>query len=84
MKKGLIGLLGCLALAGCGRFIEEPIHTRLFDVPYATNNDTQYQNSKNGPDLIVKQPLTKANLSGFYDLPPPPKPVEVDVKPPTD
>ncbi len=60
---------------------EEPFHTVL-DVPFASNDQQQYLDSKNGPNLVVKPPLTKSNLSGFYRLPPAPKHPKVNIEPP--
>lgn len=36
---------------------------------YATNGETQYLKSRNGPSLVVPSPLTKEKISGFYFLP---------------
>ena len=38
---------------------------------YATNDKQQYLESRNGAPLIVPAPLTRSNLSGFYELPAP-------------
>ncbi len=81
MKYVLIGL-GMLSVSACSTMpFEEPIHTHLV-VPFASNSDTQYLDSKNAPDLVVTPPLSKANLSGFYRLPPPPKDSKVNIEPP--
>ncbi|MDF1645943.1 MAG: hypothetical protein P1U61_03030 [Legionellaceae bacterium] len=79
--KHILVLLTALALSACSMPFEEPFHTVL-DVPFATNNKTQYLDSKNAPDLVVSPPLTAANLSGFYRLPPAPKNPKVDILPP--
>ncbi len=80
MKHALL-LLSILGIASCSMPFEEPFHTVL-DVPFATNNKTQYLESKNAPDLVVEPPLTTSNLSGFYRLPPPPKNPKARVSPP--
>jgi|GEM_PF-6619820 len=67
-------------LSACQMPFEEPIHTKL-NVPYASNKEDQYLESKNGKDLQVKAPLTTSNMSGFYNLPPAPKNAEVSIKP---
>lgn len=71
MKQLFVGLI-ILNVTACSMPFEEPFHTALFSVPFASNNKTQYQESKNAPDLVVERPLTTSNLSDFYRLPPPP------------
>ncbi len=81
MKRNLIVLLGVFGVSACSMPFDEPFHTVL-DVPFASNNKTQYLESKNAPDLVVEKPLTASNLSGFYRLPPAPKHPKVDILPP--
>ncbi|MDX2345272.1 MAG: hypothetical protein QNK11_00160 [Legionella sp.] len=81
MKQIFILLISFLGLSACSMPFEEPIHTKLA-VPFASNNKTQYLDSKNAPDLVVEPGLTTSNLSGFYRLPSPPKNPKVDVLPP--
>ena len=68
-------------LSACSMPFEEPFHTK-FAVPFSSSDKNQYLESKNAPDLVVTPPLTKANLSGFYRLPPPPKNPKVNIAPP--
>ncbi|MCH9756786.1 MAG: hypothetical protein K0U37_06330 [Gammaproteobacteria bacterium] len=83
MKQILVLLIGAFGVSACSMPFEEPIHT-AWSVPFATNDKTQYLESKNAPDLVVEKPLTKANMSGFYRLPPAPKNPKVDVLPPVE
>ncbi len=80
MKQFFLCLV-VLSVSACSSLLEEPIHT-AWSVPFASNDKDQYLESKNAPDLVVKPPLTTANLSGFYRLPPPPKNPKVKVSPP--
>lgn len=69
MKK-LIGVLGFLGLlTGCSG-------------KYATNDKQQYLESRNGAPLVVPEPLTRSNLSGFYELPTPEGERKVSIVPP--
>ena len=81
MKHIFILFVLAIGLSACSMPFEEPIHTKL-QVPFSSSDKTQYLDSKNAPDLVVEQPLTKANLSGFYRLPPPPKNPKVGIEPP--
>lgn len=50
---------------------------------YATNGEKLYLQSKNGPGVRVPPPLTDSNISPFYNLPNPTKPVsKVSIEPP--
>ena len=81
--RSIVLLMGCLGVLACTTMpLEEPFHTK-FIVPFASNDKTQYLDSKNAPDLVVEPPLTTANLSGFYHLPPPPKTPKIDNLSPT-
>lgn len=68
LKYGLL-VLGVFYLASCS-------------TPFASNDKDQYLESKNAPDLVVSPPLTKSNLSGFYNLPPAPEHPEIKILPP--
>ena len=81
MKKIIIILMSVLGLSSCSGVLQEPIHNAL-NVPFTSNSKTQYQDSKNAPDLVVDAPLTTTNLSSFYHLPPPPKDPKVNILPP--
>ena len=81
MKQFFIVFIGVLGVSACSMPFEEPFHTAL-DVPFTSNDKTQYLDSKNAPDLVVQPPLTPSNLSGFYRLPPAPKHPKVDILPP--
>ena len=50
---------------------------------YASNAETNYLKSHNGPDLVVPSPLTKTNMGYFYNLPPQNQNAVVSVVPPT-
>ncbi len=50
--------------------------------PYATNDSLGYMKSHNGPRLVVDTPLTTANISYFYELPPVHADAFVDIGPP--
>ena len=49
---------------------------------YASNTEQRYLHSKNGDNLVVPSPLTTANISHFYDLPPQNQNAKVSIKPP--
>nr|WP_276559044.1 hypothetical protein [Fluoribacter dumoffii] len=57
-----------LALSGCSR--------------YASNGENLYLGSANGPSLEVPPPLTRANISNFYDLPQQNQDARVSIEPP--
>ncbi|KTD13665.1 hypothetical protein Lgra_0800 [Legionella gratiana] len=69
MKK-LSFILVCIALvfSGCSR--------------YASNGERLYLNSRNGPTLEVPPPLSRANISNFYDLPQQNQDARVSIVPP--
>lgn len=50
---------------------------------YASNAETTYLKSRNGPELIVPPPMTTANMSYFYNLPVQTQQAKVSIKPPT-
>lgn len=49
---------------------------------YATNGESLYLVSHNGPTLEVPSPLTRANISNFYDLPQQNQNARVSITPP--
>jgi uncharacterized lipoprotein len=49
---------------------------------YSSNGETLYLGSYNGSTLEVPPPLTKANISSFYDLPPQNQDPRVSIAPP--
>lgn len=49
---------------------------------YATNGEHLYLQSRNGPSLEVPPPLSRANISTFYDLPQQDRDARVSVVPP--
>ncbi|WED42130.1 hypothetical protein [Legionella cardiaca] len=51
---------------------------------YASNGESQYLRSKNGPMVMVPPPLTDSNISHFYDLPPQNQNARVSIAPPAD
>jgi uncharacterized lipoprotein len=68
--KKLVWMIMASSLIGCS-------------AKYATNDKQQYLDSHNGPALEVPPPLTRSNLSGFYELPTPDgQPQKVSVVPP--
>ncbi len=69
MKKLLWGLVLCGLLVGCSG-------------KYATNDKQQYLESRNGSPLVVPPPLTRANMSSFYELPTPEGERKVSIVPP--
>ena len=68
MKQMIIGAAAIFLLASC-------------TAQYTSNGEQHYLQSKNGPTLVVPKPLTSANLSNFYDLPPQNQDARVDIKP---
>lgn len=52
------------------------------ETEYATNEKNQYLKSKNGPDLVIPQPLTTSNISDFYHLTDQTKPSKINIVPP--
>jgi uncharacterized lipoprotein len=51
---------------------------------YSSNGETLYLKSQNGVKVEVPPPLTSANISGFYDLPPQNPSTGIDISPPVD
>lgn len=50
---------------------------------YATNGEKLYLQSRNGPGVHVPSPLTDSNISPFYNLPNPSRPIpKVSIEPP--
>ncbi|MFT4060095.1 MAG: membrane lipoprotein lipid attachment site-containing protein [Legionella sp.] len=69
MKKISCILCALFVLSGCsGR--------------YASNGENLYLQSRNGPNLEVPPPLTRANISDFYNLPPQEQDAHVNIAPP--
>lgn len=50
---------------------------------YASNAETNYLKSRNGPELVVPSPMTTANMGYFYNLPAQTQNANVSIKPPT-
>lgn len=50
---------------------------------YASNAETAYLKSRNGPELVVPSPMTTANMGYFYILPLQNQNAKVSIKPPT-
>ncbi|HBI20981.1 MAG TPA: hypothetical protein DDY37_00070 [Legionella sp.] len=48
----------------------------------ASSGSDLYLKSTNGPDLVVPQPLTTANMGDFYKLPPQHQDARVSIDPP--
>lgn len=71
MKKLGFVLLATLALSACSS-------------RYSSNGENLYLQSRNGVKLEVPPPLTSANLSSFYDLPPQNQSARVSIAPPVD
>ena len=68
MSKWLSVLFCLCVLAGCS-------------APYATNDNTQYLTSRNGDKLAIAPPLSRENISSFYDLSNPERVERVNLKP---
>ncbi|PWY54558.1 hypothetical protein DGG96_11490 [Legionella qingyii] len=68
MKKLFFLIFVTLVLCGCSR--------------YASNGEHLYLSSRNGPPLEVPPPLSKANISSFYDLPQQNQDARVSIAPP--
>ncbi|MGC1182798.1 hypothetical protein [Legionella sp.] len=49
---------------------------------YSSNGESLYLNSRNGVKLEVPPPLTRANISDFYNLPPQNQDARVSSAPP--
>jgi len=50
---------------------------------YNQNGDERYLVSKNGPTVVVPQPLSSYNMSHFYDLPLQDQAARVETQPPS-
>lgn len=70
VKKTGFLIISALCLTACSSY-------------YASNADTKYLKSTNGPDLVVPPPMTKANLGYFYNLPPQTQDANVSIEPPS-
>ncbi|KGP63438.1 hypothetical protein EP47_09500 [Legionella norrlandica] len=71
MKKLSFVVLAALALSSCNS-------------RYASNGENLYLKSRNGDVLVVPSPLTSANISNFYDLPPQTQDARVSIAPPVE
>jgi uncharacterized lipoprotein len=69
VKKLSVLLLVLTALAGCSS-------------SYYSNAEEEYLRSRNGEKLVVPPPLTNANISYFYNLPPQTQDARVSIAPP--
>jgi uncharacterized lipoprotein len=49
---------------------------------YSSSGESLYLKNRNGPELIVPTPLTKENMSNFYNLPPQNQYARVRITPP--
>jgi uncharacterized lipoprotein len=49
---------------------------------YSSNGESLYLKSRNGVHLVVPPPLTKENISDFYNLPPQNQDAQVSIAPP--
>lgn len=49
---------------------------------YTSNGEQKYLQSLNGANLVVRPPLTSANISDFYNLPPQTQDARVSIAPP--
>ncbi len=70
VKKTGIIVISSLWLTACSSY-------------YSSNAETNYLKSRNGPDLVVPPPMTKANMGYFYNLPPQNQDARVSIEPPT-
>lgn len=73
MNKLLYCLPVMMCLSGCGF---------LSTTEYASNDKSQYLKSKNGPDLVIAEPLTAQNISDFYRLPDQTNAAKISIRPP--
>ncbi len=71
MKKLGFVVLATLVLSACSS-------------RYSSNGEDLYLQSRNGVQLDVPPPLTSANISHFYDLPPQNQSARVSIAPPVD
>ena len=70
VKKAIITGVSSLWLVSCSSH-------------YASNAETNYLKSRNGPELVVPPPMTTANMGYFYNLPAQNEDARVSIKPPT-
>lgn len=49
---------------------------------YSSNGENLYLQSRNAVPLVVPPPLTRDNISDFYDLPPQTQDAHVNIAPP--
>ncbi|MFJ1269756.1 hypothetical protein ACD661_14420 [Legionella lytica] len=49
---------------------------------YSSNGENLYLKSRNGVNLVVPPPLTKENISDFYNLPPQNQDAKISIAPP--
>ncbi|MCL5272071.1 MAG: hypothetical protein M1486_01915 [Gammaproteobacteria bacterium] len=71
MKKLSFIVLASLALSACNS-------------RYTSNGENVYLQSRNGVKVVVPPPLSNANISNFYDLPPQNQDARVSIAPPGD
>lgn len=69
MKKLLVVVLPCLLVA-CGK--------------YSSNGESLYLQSVNGAVVEVPPPLTRANVSDYYNLPAQTQDAKVSIAPPVE
>lgn len=69
MKKLSFIILATLALSACNS-------------RYSSHGESVYLQSRNGTKIVVPPPLTNANISNFYDLPPQSQDARVSIAPP--
>ena len=62
-----------LSLTGCSQFSSSE---------FSSNNKKDYLHAKNGPNLVINQPLSDDNISDFYQLPDQRKIATISIKPP--
>lgn len=71
MKKLSCIILASLVLSACS-------------ARYSSTGEDMYLQSRNGERLEVPPPLTSANISNFYDLPPQTQNARVSIAPPVE
>jgi uncharacterized lipoprotein len=71
VKKFAVVVLAILALSACSS-------------RYSSSGEDLYLQSRNGAKLVVPPPLTRVNISDFYDLPPQNQSARVSIAPPVD
>jgi uncharacterized lipoprotein len=70
VKKLSVMVLGLFVLTGCSK--------------YSSNGENLYLQSRNGQKIEVPPPLTRSNLSNFYDLPAPSQDPKIHIDPPLE